>query len=227
MSETMDYPGPKNNTPLMFDFDGTGPVPAHRHTNPDGARGGWVANTAFVAETAHVAERALVYGQAKILDNTRVTERAKVCGTAALSGHARAQGSSVVSGRALVSDYATVRSVAKVFGEAQVGGSALVGGEAHVGHRALVTASTDLLYGSSGEARWSAYWYLPDSSEKNQKRVWLAYAEKHGDLDDYWRAPEKTYLMSLVVSFVRRAFYPTSDLEYLAIAAQDTGETPP
>ena len=30
-----------------FDFqDGNGPVPAHRHINPDGTTGGWVADTA-------------------------------------------------------------------------------------------------------------------------------------------------------------------------------------
>ena len=38
-----------------FDFqDGIGPVPAHRHTNPDGTEGGWVANTARVSGNAWV-----------------------------------------------------------------------------------------------------------------------------------------------------------------------------
>ena len=37
-----------------FDFrDGQGPVPAHRHTHPDGSEGGWVANTAQVYGNAH------------------------------------------------------------------------------------------------------------------------------------------------------------------------------
>ena len=34
-----------------FDF-GSGPVSAHRHVNPDGSQGGWIAETARVALTA-------------------------------------------------------------------------------------------------------------------------------------------------------------------------------
>ena len=40
-----------------FDF-GDGPVRAHRHKNPDGSIGGWVANTATVADTAYIGENA-------------------------------------------------------------------------------------------------------------------------------------------------------------------------
>lgn len=38
-------------TATEFDF-GDGPVPAHRHRNPDGSEGGWVADTAHVAAVA-------------------------------------------------------------------------------------------------------------------------------------------------------------------------------
>ena len=38
-----------------FDF-GFGPVPAHRHRNPDGSEGGWVADTAQVSGSARVSE---------------------------------------------------------------------------------------------------------------------------------------------------------------------------
>lgn len=34
-----------------FDF-GEGPVPAKRHTNPDGSIGGWIAKTAQVSSAA-------------------------------------------------------------------------------------------------------------------------------------------------------------------------------
>jgi hypothetical protein len=38
-----------------FNFlDGSGPVLAHRHKNPDGSLGGWVADTAFVDVGVHV-----------------------------------------------------------------------------------------------------------------------------------------------------------------------------
>lgn len=42
-----------------YDF-GRGPVPAHRHTNPDGSVGGWVADSAEVHQTAWIHETATV-----------------------------------------------------------------------------------------------------------------------------------------------------------------------
>jgi len=49
-----------------FDFnDGKGPVPAHRHKNPDGSEGGWVADSVFVSKNAWVSGGAMVYGRSK------------------------------------------------------------------------------------------------------------------------------------------------------------------
>jgi hypothetical protein len=42
-----------------YDF-GNGPVPAHRHVNPDGSRGGWVADSASVGDGASVGAWASV-----------------------------------------------------------------------------------------------------------------------------------------------------------------------
>jgi hypothetical protein len=54
-----------------FDFqDGNGPRPAHRHVNPDGSEGGWVADTARVSGDARVSGNALVYGNA-LVDSDR------------------------------------------------------------------------------------------------------------------------------------------------------------
>jgi len=44
-----------------FDF-GFGPVKAHRHTNPNGSEGGWVADTANVEKNAWVSGDARVSG---------------------------------------------------------------------------------------------------------------------------------------------------------------------
>ena len=104
-----------------FDFhDGEGPVPAHRHKNPNGSLGGWVAETAFVAPTAHVGYwswvfgLAMVDGEATINNVARVSGRALVgdnaviCGSAhimddsCVSRHGYVGGSSVISGRSLV-----------------------------------------------------------------------------------------------------------------------------
>ena len=54
-------------TDTTFDFhDGNGPVAAHRHRNPDGTLGGWVADTAQVYGTARVYGTALVSGNAQV-----------------------------------------------------------------------------------------------------------------------------------------------------------------
>lgn len=40
----------------LFDFGSLdGPVSAHRHLNPDGSTGGWVADTAFAALSVYTA----------------------------------------------------------------------------------------------------------------------------------------------------------------------------
>ena len=69
-----------------FDF-GNGPVPAHRHTNPDGSLGGWVADTATVSPTAWVSGNAKVYGNAWVFGNAKVYGNAEVSGNAEVFGN--------------------------------------------------------------------------------------------------------------------------------------------
>jgi len=49
-------------------------VPAHRHTNPDGSEGGWVADTATVAPTVHIGRDAWVSGDAWVYGLALVSE---------------------------------------------------------------------------------------------------------------------------------------------------------
>ena len=94
-------PTPDNAS--LFDFnDGNGPVPAHRHINPDGTLGGWVADTAVVYGNAVVSGDARVYGDAVVYGNARVSGNARVYGDARVSGNAR------VSGDAKVHDLCTI-----------------------------------------------------------------------------------------------------------------------
>jgi hypothetical protein len=58
------------DTTETFDF-GDGAVPAHRHINPDGSLGGWVADTATVADTAWVTGFALVTGNETLTSGVR------------------------------------------------------------------------------------------------------------------------------------------------------------
>jgi len=55
-------------------------VPAHRHINPDGSLGGWVAETAYVDVSAYVDEAATVYDNARVLGSSIIEPFAKVCG---------------------------------------------------------------------------------------------------------------------------------------------------
>jgi carbonic anhydrase/acetyltransferase-like protein (isoleucine patch superfamily) len=118
-------PGKPNEEEAMattFDFrDGNGRVPAHRHVNPDGSPGGWVADTATVESTAIVADQAKVFGNAVVKGDAWVFERAKVCGDAVVADHAR------VFGRAIVRGNAEVCGVACVSGGSVVEGDAVVG----------------------------------------------------------------------------------------------------
>lgn len=47
-------------------------IPAHRHTNPDGTTGGWVAPDAEIHPTAHIEFDAVVEPKARILSKARV-----------------------------------------------------------------------------------------------------------------------------------------------------------
>ena len=58
-----------------FDFkDDKGPVSAHRHINPDGTLGGWVANTVCVENTAFIGANARVFGNARVYDDAQVNQ---------------------------------------------------------------------------------------------------------------------------------------------------------
>ena len=54
-------------------------VPAHRHINPDGSLGGWVAETAYVDVSAYVDETATVYDTARVIGASIIEPFAKVC----------------------------------------------------------------------------------------------------------------------------------------------------
>jgi len=60
--------------------DGKDEVPAHRHVNPDGSLGGWVADTAYVDPTSYVMWSAKVYDDARVLENSEISTGSKVCG---------------------------------------------------------------------------------------------------------------------------------------------------
>ena len=64
-------------SPQTFDF-GAGPVPAHRHRNPDGTEGGWVANTATVPPTVRIGYYAQIGCNARIRNGARIGDYAQI-----------------------------------------------------------------------------------------------------------------------------------------------------
>ena len=81
-----------------FDFeDGKGPVSAHRHMNPDGTEGGWVADTASVADTCYIGYNARVSGNARIYGNAWVFDYAWVFDNARIYGYAEVSGDAWVN----------------------------------------------------------------------------------------------------------------------------------
>lgn len=138
-------------------------VEAHRHQNPDGSKGGWVADTANVADTAYVEPEATVYGQAKVDGTARISDNAAVFGSARIGGAAVIEDNAKVFDFALVKGHARVGGDAKIYGSAHVEGSvvidelakirdyarilddARVSGTAVVGARVIINGKTRLI----------------------------------------------------------------------------------
>lgn len=90
------------------------------HINPDGSRGGWVAESAVVENTCHVAPTA------------EVCEYAYVSGNARIMSHAVVSGFASVKGNATLDDWAQVTDDALVEGEAVVCGVTYICGRSHI-----------------------------------------------------------------------------------------------
>ena len=117
----------------VFNFeDGNGEVPAHRHVNPDGSVGGWVADTARVAETAYIGASARVYGYAGVFDKAEISGKARVYGYAHVSNKSVIHGQAHVYGMAIVSEYAHIHGNARVHGRAYIAGYSNVYGNMRI-----------------------------------------------------------------------------------------------
>jgi NDP-sugar pyrophosphorylase family protein len=112
-------------TRSIIDFwDGKGPVLAHRHVNPTGSEGGWVADTAYVDRSCHISSDSSVGGTARVERNTciegysRVTDNAHVIGSL-LRDESLVRGDSLVQD-AILSD-SVVRDFGRVIGDRTYG----------------------------------------------------------------------------------------------------------
>jgi NDP-sugar pyrophosphorylase family protein len=94
-----------------------GKVEAHRHVNPDGSVGGWVAKTATVSPTATIAFDAAVYGTAVVSGSARVLDKATVSGSAVVTD-------------ALIAGDATVEGNARIHGKVELSGRTVIDGHA-------------------------------------------------------------------------------------------------
>ena len=122
-----------------FDFE-NGPAKAHRHKNPDGSEGGWVADTATVDSTAYVGLDAQIFDRAQVRSQARIYDRAQVYDRAHVLERARVYGQSQVSG------CARVYGLAEVFGRAHVFGSTVIGGASRISNAVLYVGYYDSIH---------------------------------------------------------------------------------
>ncbi len=102
-------------------------VAAHRHINPDGSLGGWIANSANVEGTVTIGPKATVFGLASVEGRAMVTGYGEVCDNAKVSELAQ------IKGRSRVSEAAHVFGRAIIDGEdTSIGGKAQVYGRAKI-----------------------------------------------------------------------------------------------
>ena len=96
-------------------------VAAHRHTNPDGSEGGWVAETAIVEDTVHMDPDTEVFEWAHVKGNVQILHEAYICEFA------------IVQGDAVIDDYSMVAGSALIGGNAYIGGQSIIAGDSEIG----------------------------------------------------------------------------------------------
>ncbi len=90
---------------------------AKPHINPDGTKGGWVAETALVEDTCYVSPDAEVYEFAQVRDNARLL------GSSSVYGFAR------IADNVILNDWAVATDGAMILGSTYVGNGAIICGD--------------------------------------------------------------------------------------------------
>lgn len=111
-------------------FEGGDHVYAKPHINPDGTKGGWIAETALVEPTCYIAPDAEVYEFAQVRDNAR------------LLGSSSAYGFAKIAGNATLNDWAVAADGAVIQGSAYVDSTAIICGESFIDHGHLYENKT-------------------------------------------------------------------------------------
>ncbi len=204
-----------------FDF-GNGPVPAHRHKNPDGTEGGWVADTALVCGNAQVygdaqvSGNAQVYGNALVRGDAQVYGNALVCGDALVCGNAQVSGNALVSGNAQVYGNARVSGNVQVYGDALVCGDVQVYGDARVSGNAQVSGDA-LVSGKAAVACGFIRYGWTAHREKNNTAILVYGCERH--TVEEWKRNLTTIIARHVADKAERKQYAAIIKSLLALAA--------
>jgi len=135
---------------------GTGPVPAHQHSNG----GGWIADTATVAETAYVGPNAKIFGNARICNDAQIYGNAQIYNNARIYGNAQ------------------------IYGYAQIYGNSLICDDALIYDNARISNPNDILWGHLGGFNFTAYKlqngsvFLQYGCEGHDLQAWEGLHEK-------------------------------------------------
>jgi hypothetical protein len=112
---------------------GLGPVPAHRHVNPDGTLGGWVADSATVSPAATVHYTATVGAYASVGDHASVGAYASVGDHASVGDYASIGDRASMGADASMDDHASMGDYASMGFGSSIGPNVAVGCTATTG----------------------------------------------------------------------------------------------
>lgn len=101
-------------------FENDDYVYAKPHINPDGAKGGWVAETALVEPTCYISPGAEVYEYAQVRENSRILGSSSACGFAKIAGNA------------VLDDWSIAFDDACIQGSAYIGNTAVICGKSFI-----------------------------------------------------------------------------------------------
>ena len=108
----------------VYDFeDGRGPVPAHRHLNPNGKYGGWVEDSASVSGSVYLDYTVTVFGNANIFNEVTVMGLVKISGQAIICDGVEIEGDIEISGNVKLCNEVILEGCQKLDGNILICGS--------------------------------------------------------------------------------------------------------
>ncbi len=159
-----------------YDFDdGSGPVPAHRHTNGQG----WIADTATVDTSVYVSEHAKVYGKALVNGAVKIFDRVRVSGQASINDKVALYDDAYISDNVILSDAVVIAGDAQILGYTILTENIRVIGSTVMNQAIRLAGSADILDGTIGNRSPKLRPPKTITSYETQRDWLLTHVTKH------------------------------------------------